>query len=187
MRVPTGTFLLHHKALARRFRTLVKNAITDAYEAGTLVLPPHIAPDRTVLDLLLARASKTDWVTYLKPPFGGPEHVLAYLAAYTHRVAISNRRILAFDGDRVTFAYRDSRSGNAQKSMELPAPSSFTDSFCTSFRRDSPVFAITDSSRIATAPPTSHRLAPSSVPRASSALVILHRIYVYALSATTAR
>lgn len=121
MRVPTGTFLLHHKALARRFRTLVKNAITDAYEAGTLVLPPHIAPDRTAFDLLLARASKTDWVTYLKPPFGGPEHVLAYLAAYTHRVAISNRRILAFDGDRVTFAYRDSRSGNAQKSMELPA------------------------------------------------------------------
>lgn len=121
VRLPTGTFLLHHKALARRFRTLLKNAITEAYDAGTLVLSPQIARDRQALDLLLAHASKTDWVTYVKPPFGGPEQVLAYLAAYTHRVAISNRRILAFDGDRVTFAWRDSKNGNAQKSIELPA------------------------------------------------------------------
>jgi hypothetical protein len=121
VRVPTGTFLLHHKALARHFRTLVKNAITEAYDAGTLLLPPQIAQDRQALDLLLARASKTDWVTYVKPPFGGPEQVLAYLAAYTHRVAISNRRILAFNDEHVTFAYRDSKNGNAQKSMELPA------------------------------------------------------------------
>ena len=121
VRVPTGTFLLAFRVLSRRFRTLVKNAITEAYDAGTLVLPPHIASDRTALDLLLARASKTDWHSYVKPPFGGPEQVLAYLAAYTHRVAISNRRILAFDGDRVTFAYRDYKDGNAQKTMTLPA------------------------------------------------------------------
>jgi hypothetical protein len=121
VRLPTGTFLLHHKVLARRFRTLVKNAITEAYEAGTLGLPPHIAHDRTALDLLLVRASKTDWHSYVKPPFGGPEQVLAYLAAYTHRVAISNRRILAFDGESVTFQYRDYKDGNAQKPMELTA------------------------------------------------------------------
>jgi len=121
VRVPTGSFLLHHKALSRRFRTLVRNAITEAYAAGTLILPPHIVHDRIALDLLLARASKTDWHSYLKPPFGGPEQVLAYLAAYTHRVAISNRRILAFDNERVTFAYRDYKDGNAQKSMQLPA------------------------------------------------------------------
>jgi hypothetical protein len=121
VRLPTGTFLLHHKVLARRFRTLVKNAITEAYEAGTLILPPHIAHDRTALDLLLVRASKTDWHSYVKPPFGGPEQVLAYLAAYTHRVAISNRRILAFDGESVAFQYRDYKDGNAQKPMELTA------------------------------------------------------------------
>lgn len=121
VRIPTGTFLLHHKALSRRFRTLVRNAITEAYDAGTLILPPSIAHDRTALDLLLVRASKTDWHSYVKPPFGGPEQVLAYLAAYTHRVAISNRRILAFDNDRVTFAYRDYKDHNAQKTMELPA------------------------------------------------------------------
>jgi hypothetical protein len=121
VRVSTGTFLLAVKVLSRRFRTLVKNAITQAYDDGSLVIPPHIAHDRTALDLLLAHASKTDWHTYVKPPFGGPEHVLAYLAAYTHRVAISNHRILAFDGERVTFRYRDYKDGNAQKPMELPA------------------------------------------------------------------
>ena len=121
VRVPTGTFLLAFKVLSRRFRTLVKNAITEAYDAGTLVLPSHIVQDRSALDLLLAHASKTDWHSYVKPPFGGPEQVLAYLAAYTHRVAISNRRILAFDNQSVTFAYRDYKDGNAQKSMELPA------------------------------------------------------------------
>jgi hypothetical protein len=121
VRLPTGTFLLHHKVLARRFRTLVKNAITEAYAAGTLVPPTQIVADRQALDLLLVRASKTDWVTYLKRPFGGPEQVLAYLAAYTHRVAISNRRILAFENDRVTFAYRDYSDGNTRKTMQLPA------------------------------------------------------------------
>ena len=121
VRLPTGTFLLAVKVLSRRFRTLVRNAITEAYDAETLILPPNIVQDRTALDLLLVRASKTDWHSYLKPPFGGPEQVLAYLAAYTHRVAISNRRIVAFDGDRVTFAYRDYKDGNSQKSMQLPA------------------------------------------------------------------
>ena len=87
--------------------------------ATSLEIPPHIARDRTALDLLLACASKTDWHSYVKPPFGGPEQVLAYLAAYTHRVAISNQRIIAFDGERVTFRYRDYHDGNAPKSMEL--------------------------------------------------------------------
>jgi hypothetical protein len=121
VRLPTGTFLLHHKVLARRYRTLVKNAITQAYDDGSLAIPPQIARDRTALDLLLVRASKTDGQSYVKPPFGGPEQVLAYLAAYTHRVAISNHRITAFDGENVTFQYRDYKDGNAQKPMELTA------------------------------------------------------------------
>ena len=119
--LPTGTFLLAVRVLSRRFRTIVKNAITEAYADGSLTIPPSIAHDRTALDLLLARASKTDWIAYVKRPFGGPEQVLAYLAAYTHRVAISNHRLLAFDGENVSFRYRDYHDGNAQKSMELPA------------------------------------------------------------------
>ena len=58
MRVPTGTVLLTVKVLSRRFRTLVKNAITVVYDDGSLQIPPHIACDRTALDLLLACASK---------------------------------------------------------------------------------------------------------------------------------
>lgn len=119
--LPTGTFLLAIRVLSRRFRTLVKNAITEAYADGSLAIPPSIVRDRTALDLLLARASATDWIAYVKRPFGGPEQVLAYLAAYTHRVAISNHRLLAFDGENVTFRYRDYRDGNRQKSIELPA------------------------------------------------------------------
>src|SRR5687767_7249174 len=60
VRVPTGTFLLALKVLSPRFRTLVKNAITEAYDHGSLVIPPRIARDRTELDLLPACASKTD-------------------------------------------------------------------------------------------------------------------------------
>ena len=128
VRLRKVSFLLSVKVLRRRFRTLVKNAITEAYNDGSLTIPPHIAHDRTALDLLLVRASKTDWHTYAKPPFGGPEYVLAYLAAYTHRVAISNHRILAFDGERVTFRYRDYHKDNAQETMQLPA-TEFLDRF----------------------------------------------------------
>ena len=60
-------------------------------------------------------------VVYAKPPFGGPEHVLKYLARYTHRVAISSSRLLSLDNGRVTFRWRDSRHGNHTKSMTLDA------------------------------------------------------------------
>jgi hypothetical protein len=56
---------------------------------------------------------------YCKPPFGGPEQVLAYLANYTHRIAISNSRIVSFDGERVSFRYRDYAHGNTEKLLSL--------------------------------------------------------------------
>lgn len=114
-------FFLAVKVLSRRFRTLVCNAIREAYAAGKLTLPTSVATDVCSLDVVLALASKTDWHAYVKPPFGGPEHVLAYLAAYTHRIAISNRRLLAFDGEHVTFDYRDYAASNSHKSMTLAA------------------------------------------------------------------
>lgn len=121
VRVRKLDFLFAVKVLSRRFRTLVTKAIQEAYADGTLVLPPSIARDRTALDLLLAKSWKTDWHAYIKPPFGGPEQVLSYLAAYTHRMAISNHRIRSFDGETVTFSYRDYDDGNAHKTMSLPA------------------------------------------------------------------
>ncbi len=114
------SFLFSVKALSRRFRTLVTHAIREAYHEGTLTLPPSI-PDPRALQLLLARSWKTDWHGYIKPPFAGARHVLGYLAAYTHRIAISNHRILAFDGDTVSFAWRDRSDGGARKTMTLDA------------------------------------------------------------------
>src|SRR5215472_14708759 len=63
---------------------------------------------------------RKDWVVYSKPPFGGPEHVLKYLGRYTHRVAISNHRLVSFAEGKVTFRWRDSAHHNEQKPMALP-------------------------------------------------------------------
>jgi hypothetical protein len=60
-----------------------------------------------------------EWVVYAKPPFGGPEQVLKYLARYTHRVAISNRRIQSFEGGKVRFTWKDYASGNQKRTMTL--------------------------------------------------------------------
>jgi hypothetical protein len=120
-RVRKISFLFAVKALSRRFRTLFCNAVRDAYADGSLHIPAEIVAHAQALDLLIARSFKTDWHAYAKPPFGGPEHVLAYLSNYTHRIAISNRRILSFDGKTVTFSWRDYADDNAQRTMELDA------------------------------------------------------------------
>ncbi|MGH9664946.1 MAG: IS91 family transposase [Bryobacteraceae bacterium] len=70
---------------------------------------------------LLQRVHRQDWVVYAKPAFGGPSQVLRYLGRYTHRVAISNHRIVAFDGERVTFRYKDYAQGGKHRVMTLSA------------------------------------------------------------------
>jgi len=67
---------------------------------------------------------KSEWVVYAKPPFGGPEAVLAYLSRYTHRVAISNHRLISADAETVAFRWKDYRvkSGARQKTMRLATP-----------------------------------------------------------------
>jgi hypothetical protein len=67
----------------------------------------------------LWQLGQKDWVVYAKPPFGGAEHVLNYLARYTHRVAISNHRLVAFENDRVSFRWRDYAHGGMQKIMTV--------------------------------------------------------------------
>ena len=69
----------------------------------------------------LRQLFQQDWVIYAKPPFGGPEHVLNYLARYTHRVAISNHRLVAFQNDRVSFRWKDYAHGGKQKIMTVSA------------------------------------------------------------------
>ena len=67
----------------------------------------------------LRQLGKLEWVVYAKRPFGGPEQVWKYLARYTHRVAISNQRLVAFQDGQVTFRWKDYAHGNAQKEMPL--------------------------------------------------------------------
>jgi hypothetical protein len=73
---------------------------------------------------------RTDWVVYAKPAFGGPAAVLRYLGRYTHRVAISNHRLLAFDGERVTFRWKDYAHDGQRRTMTLTAMESRVDT-CT--------------------------------------------------------
>jgi hypothetical protein len=72
-------------------------------------------------EALCQQAGRIKWVVFVKPPFGGPEQVLKYLARYTHRVAISNRRLLSMENGRVTFGYKDYADGNKSKVMTLEA------------------------------------------------------------------
>ncbi len=78
-------------------------------------------PDFSVDDLesLIARAAAVDWVVYAKPPFGGPQQVLRYLARYTHKIAISDHRLVDVNDDRVSFAWKDYRDGSTTKVMTL--------------------------------------------------------------------
>ncbi len=107
------TFFLPVRVLARRFRTVLCRMLREA------TLPESL--DISALNALLARVRTKEWVVYAKPPFGGPPQVLKYLANYTHRIAISNSRIVVFDGQRVTFRYRDSSLANTPRLMTLHA------------------------------------------------------------------
>ena len=111
-----GAYLLPVKVLASRFRTLLCRAVRLAHKAGQLTrVPEELATGEAI-----RRASKQDWIVYAKPPFGGPAQVLEYVSRYTHRIAISNRRILSFTTDgRVAFHWRDYADGNRKKVMSL--------------------------------------------------------------------
>jgi hypothetical protein len=97
--------------------------VAPGFRQGTLEFFGQLADlaDPARFHAWLRKSKRTEWVVYAKPPFGGPEHVLKYLARYTHRVAISSSRLLSLDNGRVTFRWRDSRHGNQTKSMTLEA------------------------------------------------------------------
>src|SRR5262249_16928121 len=104
-------FLLPVRVLSKLFRRLMLTKLVAAHMAGQLQFfgaHAHLA-DAKAFAAFLAPLRKTRWFVYSKRPFAGPKAVLAYLSRYTHRVAISNRRLIAFDGRRVTFKIKDYR------------------------------------------------------------------------------
>jgi Putative transposase/Transposase zinc-binding domain len=118
-------FLLPVRVLGALFRRLFLTRLLQLHKAGRLAFFGKLAglTDRHAFLRHLSPVRKKRWVVYAKPPFAGPEAVLAYLARYTHRVAISNSRLLAFDQRGVTFRYKDYRRSGAdrQQVMTLPA------------------------------------------------------------------
>ena len=118
-------FLLPVPALRKVFREKFLSALRRLYRKGRLDCrgPAAEFSDPVCFRQLIDKLDKKDWYVYAKPPFGGPDHVLRYLGRYTHRMAISNHRITAFDGNRVSFRWRDYVHGGKQRIMTLDAVS----------------------------------------------------------------
>ena len=116
-------FLLHVRVLSRLFRRLFIEGLMALHRAGELVFFGDLAglSEPQAFAAYLAPLRKIEWVVYAKPPFGGPEAVLAYLSRYTHRVAISNSRLINADASSVAFRWKDYRvkSGDRQNVMRL--------------------------------------------------------------------
>ena len=104
-------FLLPVQVLSRLFRRLFLAGLADAHAAGRLAFFGKIEGllRRKAFDAHLAPLKRKKWFVYARPPFAGPQAVLAYLARYTHRVAISNSRLVSLDQRGVTFRYKDYR------------------------------------------------------------------------------
>jgi hypothetical protein len=110
-------FLLPVRVLGALFRRLFLTRLLALFDAGKLGFFGTLAVWRARRFLrYLSPIRKKRWVVYAKPPFAGPQAVLAYLSRYTHRVAISNRRLIAFDETGVTFRYKDYRRDGASAS-----------------------------------------------------------------------
>jgi hypothetical protein len=115
-------FFLPVRVLSAMFRGKFVAALRSAFERGQLRLQGALEflRDPTAFAAYLDRVMAKKWVVYSKPPFGGPEQVLKYLARYTHRVAIGNRRIVDVDATTVKFLWRDRANGDRQRTMALP-------------------------------------------------------------------
>ena len=117
------SFFLHVHVLSRLFRRLFLEGLLALHHAGQLLFFGDRSglADASTFTAWLAPFRKSEWVVYAKPPFGGPEAVLAYLSRYTHRVAISNNRLVSADAQTVAFRWKDYRvkTGDRQKIMRL--------------------------------------------------------------------
>jgi Putative transposase/Transposase zinc-binding domain len=118
-----ANFLLPIPVLKEVFRAKFLDAVMWLFRAGKLVLAGELAPlsAEKAFRAFLQPLSEKEWVVYVKAPFRGPDHLLQYLARYTHRVAISNHRLISFDGHSVTFRWKDYAHGNKKRKMTLAA------------------------------------------------------------------
>jgi hypothetical protein len=114
-------FLLSVDALSLLYRGKFLAYLAEAVRAGKLRFGGTTAAlaEPSAFAAFLSEQRGKKWLVYAKPPFGSPEQVLKYLARYTHRVAISDSRILRMDDDTVTFAYQDRKDGNRKRTMTL--------------------------------------------------------------------
>jgi hypothetical protein len=114
-------FFLPVAVLSQLFRRLFLEQLEDAFYRNELRFPGSIEPlrDAFAFDELLRSHEARDWVVYAKPPFGGAQRALEYLGRYTHRVAISNHRLLSLKDDEITFQWKDYRSEHSEKSRTM--------------------------------------------------------------------
>jgi putative transposase/transposase-like zinc-binding protein len=114
-------YFLPKKVLRRIFRGKFVDALKHAFQNGQLRFEGNLKllAKPKIFAAWLRPLHRQDWVVYLKPPFGGPQYVLQYLGRYTHRVAISNHRLVSLIDGQVTFRWRDSAHGNKQELLPL--------------------------------------------------------------------
>jgi hypothetical protein len=118
---PRYPFFLPVKVLGRVFRGKFVAGLKRAFRQGQLAFPGSLQAlaGENAFHAFLRPLFRQDWVVYAKRPFGGPEHVLHYLARYTHRVAISNHRLISVDDGKVTFRWKDYAHGSKQRKMTI--------------------------------------------------------------------
>jgi len=116
-------FFLPVRVLSRRFRHLYLTGLAQVYAQGHLTFAGHCRAlaEPTPWQRFLADVRDTEWAVYAKEPLQTPQHVLTYLARYTHRVAIANHRLVALEDGQVTFRYKDYRRGHRLRTLTLDA------------------------------------------------------------------
>ena len=161
-------FLFPVMALSPAFRGKFLSGLKQLFHADALKLAGSSAPlaDSTTQHLLFNTLHEKPWVVYAKRPFAGPAQVLDYLGRYTHRVALSNHRLVSCTDTEVRFRYKDYAHGNRPKVMALVTPSSSAASCCMSCPEALCAFATTASSPTAPSARNSHKRAPRLIVRA---------------------
>lgn len=121
--VVKDSFLFAVQALSLVFRSKFLDQLEKAYSKGELIFPGQTDMYRnpSIFNALVQSLLQKKWVVYSKKPFAGPEQVLEYLGRYTHKVAITNNRIISMDDGMITFSFRDRQDQGKKKTMTLPA------------------------------------------------------------------
>ena len=114
-------FFFPVRVMSRLFRGKFLHFLKKAYEGDQLCFPGLISPMEETFRTFLNRLYTKEWVVYCKPPFNGPETVLEYLGRYTHRIAITNHRIVGMEDGLVSFSWKDYADGDRTKIMTLDA------------------------------------------------------------------